>query len=580
MSQIRVSRLSRLLCLLIFRAAAGHSAPTLFMIGGASSVSIFDRATLTEQGFVAAPNFTQSVALSSDGTQAYIATGGGIRVVNAITHLLAGRLPSSNAAIVRLSPDGTRLYAANVNGSVWVYDTASGTVTQRIPFLVKDASFYGVADLTVSADGTLVALGSVESMCGEFGCPPGDPPALITEINGQSGTLIKRLPTAYVSSLAISGDDSSVYVAEGSVIVQVNAANGQTTATIPFAANRIALDSVAGRLYAGTANSPYTLGVFSPSDDSSVGSVTLTGPVAALAFSPDHSTIFAGGCVVNEGDDPFPCPVAAISAGTLQASTSGTLTGSPADFAVSAGSNRLWVANGSGVELTAVNTGNNLVSGEAEISYSPFTMAVTPSGNKVYTANLDGTVSVINGYNLSRKKVLNVSATPFNLLGDDCVSPDGKRAYVALDHLQVIDTSSDQIVGTITELPFGCVVSRFEHGLHIQRQLRRDLEYVPALGHQLRREHFDSTANAELSLRTAAIGTLCGARWRRFISRYAVYRLRVFHAHVGSGTHVRAQPLHKRRSLSGRKHFVLSGSTRRYVSARCGRGDRDDYRNR
>ena len=277
-----------------------HAAPTLFLMGQSSSVSIFNRVTLNEQGYVAAPGLTRSVALTPDGTRAYIATGGSIRIVNAITHMPIGRLPSNNAAIVRISPDGSHLYAANVNGSVWVYDTASGAVTRRIPFVVKDSVYYSVADLTVSPDGTLIAMAAIESMCGEFGCPSGDPIALISEINGQTGALIQRLPIAsfspfaFVTSLAVSGDNASLYVANGSEILKMNAANGHTIKTIPFAANRVTVDAAAGRLYAGSAAGQHILEVYSTPSDSSVGSVALTEPVMALAFSPDHATVFAG----------------------------------------------------------------------------------------------------------------------------------------------------------------------------------------------------------------------------------------------------------------------------------------------
>jgi WD40 repeat protein len=447
-------------CLLLLQVTAGHAAaPTLFMIGGASSVSIFDPTTLTEQSYVAAPGPTSSGALSPDGTTAYIASGGSVLVVNATTHHISRRLPSDNATVIRLSPDGSRLYAANVNGSVWVYDTASGFVVHRLSFLVKDFFYYAVAGLTVSSDGMMVALGSLESLCGEFGCPAGDPPALITEINGQTGALIRRVPVAYLTSLAISEDNSSVYLATGSAIVQANAVTGLTTATIPFATNQVTLDAGAGRLYGGTVNNPYTLGVFSTANNSPIATVPLTGPVAALAYSPDHTTVFAGGCVGNPGSNAFPCPVAAVATGNWQVVATGTLAGSPADLAVSSSTSQLWVANASPIELTAVNTATNRISGEAEADYSPFTMTVTPIGDKVYTANTDGTISVIDGTNLSREKVLSVGPQSFNEVGNDCVSPDGTRAYIALNKLQVIDTSIDQVTGTIAELPFGCVVS-------------------------------------------------------------------------------------------------------------------------
>jgi DNA-binding beta-propeller fold protein YncE len=134
-------RATSALSLLLWSGMAhAASAPTLFMIGGASSVSIFDQTTFSEQGYVAAPGRTKSIAVSPDGTRAYVATAGGILVVNTATQLPVRHFVSNNAVILRLSPDGTKLYAANENGSVWVYSTATGFVTQRISFLVKTFS--------------------------------------------------------------------------------------------------------------------------------------------------------------------------------------------------------------------------------------------------------------------------------------------------------------------------------------------------------------------------------------------------------------------------------------------------------
>ena len=456
----RVCASSALYLALLAGTVHAAAAPTLYMIGGASSVSIFDQTTLAEQAYVAAPGRTKSVAVSPDGTKAFVATAGGIQVVNAQTHLPIRRLSSNNTALVRLSPDGSRLYAANTNGSVWVYNTATGFVTQRVPFLVKDFFLYAVDDMTVSADGNLIAMASSELLCGEFGCPPGDPSTLITEIDGQTGNLIRRVKNSNfsLSSIAISGDNSAIYTANGSAIQKVNATLGNTLATIPFPANRIALDGTAGLLFAGTVNSPFKLGVFSATDNSSVTTVMLPGPVKAMVVAPDHATVFAGGCVSNAATNDFPCPVAAVSTGTWQVLATGTLAGDPGDFAVSAGISGLWVANATPVELTAVNTKTNRVFGEAEANYSPLTMTATPSGNKVYTANEDGTVSVIDGSSLARLKVLSATQL-FNLVGEDCVSPDGNRAYISVNGLLVIDTATDTIARTLAESPFGCVVS-------------------------------------------------------------------------------------------------------------------------
>jgi len=133
---------------------AAH-APYVFMAGNGSTVSVFDAHALSENLSIPYPGAVFSTVFSPDGTTAYVSTGQ-IFITDASTHRITGKLPSNNAIILRISPDGQHLFAGNSDNSVWVYDLASNTVTAKIAFRVHNAPVYNTADLQVSQDGSLI----------------------------------------------------------------------------------------------------------------------------------------------------------------------------------------------------------------------------------------------------------------------------------------------------------------------------------------------------------------------------------------------------------------------------------------
>jgi len=444
--------------LLLFLPSNLPAAPYVFLAGGGGTVSVFDTQSFGETVSIPYPGVVLSEAFSADGAKAYISTGT-IFVTNAATHRITGALPSHGARILRLSADGTRLFAANADRSVWVYDLTTNTVKARIPYLVRDATYYSVTDLAVSGDGSLIVLSTIENNCGEFGCPPGDPFALATEIDGNSYQVIRRIHPPNASAVAISPDNQTIYVATGGNIQKYAASTGALSGSIAAAANTLLVDSAAGRLYAGSGSTTGQVSAIVIATDQVVGQAGTPHPAAALGLSPDGATLYAGGCARTNNSAWYPCAAAVISTATMQAGAAVPLLGFPGSLAVSRNGAELWAGNATPTQVTAVGAKLNRVVGGAESGFSPYSLAVTPNGSKVYASSpISGSISAIDGQTFARRAILSAPTT-FNTVGENAVSPDGARAYMILNGVQVIDTASDQIVGTIADVPQSVAVS-------------------------------------------------------------------------------------------------------------------------
>jgi len=442
------------LALLISAAPAAH-APYVFMAGNGSTVSVFDAHGLSETSSIPYPGLPLSAVFSPDGSKAFVTTGK-IYVTDASTHKITGALPSPGAEILRISADGQRLYAANSDNSIWVYDLASGAVLTKIAFQVHDALYYSTADLQVSADGSLIVQLTVENRCGDEGCPPRDPPALLDEIDGSTFQVTHQVQPSNPYSTAISPDGSVIYVAAGANILEYAASTGAPLNPIAASANLLLVDGAAGRLYAGGGS---TVTAITISNNQVAGQASTPYPVAALAVTPDSATLFAGGCGRTSNSAAYPCTAVEIATANMQAGATLPLAGFPGSLAVSPNGNELWAANRTPAQVTVAGSAVNKTVGAAEVAFSPYSLAVTPDGGKVYVSSaISGDITVVDGQTFARRASLNVG-NGFNIVGENAVSPDGARAYMILDAIQVIDTATDQIVGKISDIPQSVAVS-------------------------------------------------------------------------------------------------------------------------
>ena len=269
--------------------------------------------------------------------------------------------------------------------------------------------------------------------------------------------MIRRIQPPNATGVAISPDNQTIYVAAGGNIQEFAASNGASTGSIAASARVLLADRTAGRLYAGSGSGQVS--AIAIANDQIVGQASTPYPISALGLSPDGATLFAGGCGRTANVQLYPCAATVISTAAMQAGSNVTLFGLPGSLAVSPNGNELWVSNETPNQVTEVDANRDLVIGGAEVDFSPYSLAVTPNGSKTYASSaVSGSISVIDGYTFARRAILSASSA-FNVVGENAASPDGTRVYMILNAVRVIDTSTDQIVGTIQDEPQSVAVS-------------------------------------------------------------------------------------------------------------------------
>jgi DNA-binding beta-propeller fold protein YncE len=125
--------------------------------GDGATVSILDSMMLMEMGFVPAGTGTTAVAIGPDSMTAYIGLSpkgqaGVVEVVDTMMAMIMMTFPAGNgAAAIAITPDGSTGYIANKNdGSVTIFDTATGAIKANLPVLPGGACL----DAGVSPDGS------------------------------------------------------------------------------------------------------------------------------------------------------------------------------------------------------------------------------------------------------------------------------------------------------------------------------------------------------------------------------------------------------------------------------------------
>ncbi|MEU2113529.1 beta-propeller fold lactonase family protein [Streptomyces sp. NPDC019507] len=117
---------------------ANLSSDTVSVIDTATNtVSVIDTATNTVTATVPVGNLPFGVAVTPDGTRAYVANelDDTVSVIDTATHTVLATVPvGTQPAGVAVTPDGTRAHVANLSSdTVSVIDTATRTVTATVP---------------------------------------------------------------------------------------------------------------------------------------------------------------------------------------------------------------------------------------------------------------------------------------------------------------------------------------------------------------------------------------------------------------------------------------------------------------
>ena len=184
---------------------------------GSDTVSVIDTASNNVIATVPVGNFPEGVAVRPDGARVYVTTYDGVAVIDTATNTVVATIPIVAGAGMDFSPDGSRLYLANMGlDAVSVIDTATNTVIVDIP--VGHTPF----DVVVRPDGARVYVSNASTNT-------------VSVIDTATNTVVATVPVPRDPlGMDISPDGTRLYVASLSGAVSViDTASNAVVATVP-----------------------------------------------------------------------------------------------------------------------------------------------------------------------------------------------------------------------------------------------------------------------------------------------------------------------------------------------------------
>jgi outer membrane autotransporter protein len=296
-------------------AAVRGDESLVYVTNSGHTVSVIDTATNTTVATIPVGIDPRLIAVSADGTRAYVANrlSDTVSVINTATNSVTATIaiaPGAQPVGVGVTPDGSRVYVTNFNANtVSVINTATNTVIATIAVGNQPSA------VTVTPDGTRAY---VSNLNGFFN-------GTVSVINTATNAVIDTIPLGAVLAgpqiLAVSPNGSRVYVANNSDsnVFVIDTATNAKIATITV-----------GTFPIGVIVTPDGTRVYVTNNFGNTVSVIDTGTNTVIATLPVGVSPFALGICSNGN--------ALLAAGlTFKANTSGALnctlasgpTGSP-----------------------------------------------------------------------------------------------------------------------------------------------------------------------------------------------------------------------------------------------------------
>lgn len=188
-----------------------------------AGVGITSTQTKTLDGFIPTGQAPTGVDFAPDGNTAYVTNqlSGNVGVINVATAQQVNTIPIPNGAnpfVVRVSPDGARLFISTNGNIVYIVDT------HTLQFIGNVQVGFAPNAFAVNPDGRLIYVSAA------FG-------GTVTEIDMFSGTVLRTFTVGGVpQDMAVTRNGQLLYVAnEAGHLDEVTLLTGQVTATIPLA---------------------------------------------------------------------------------------------------------------------------------------------------------------------------------------------------------------------------------------------------------------------------------------------------------------------------------------------------------
>jgi uncharacterized protein (TIGR03437 family) len=301
---------------------------------GSDNLTVIDTSNNTVVATVAVGSQPNQVAITPDGTRAYVTNGGGDVWVLATSNnavlakVVVGGYPSG----IVITPDGTQAYVTKDNANtVAVIATASNTVTATVPVGAAPSG------LAITPDGTRVYVANVGVGTG-----------VVSVISTSSNSVVDTVNVGNVGpvGVAITPDGTRAYVLDGLGNLTVIATSTNTVAaTVTLAGNEIspfglAITPDGTRAYV-TRFAANSIAVIDTSSNAMVATVALGAFPNGVAIAPDGKHAYVG--------------------------TSIDATG-----------------NGNG-NVSVIDTSSNTVVATVGVGSTPYGLAITGGGGGTYT---------------------------------------------------------------------------------------------------------------------------------------------------------------------------------------------------
>lgn len=317
---------------------SGATGLGLSLFGGTGQISetVTVLVVPANEATVAVGDAPQGVALSPDGSRAYVtnSVGDTVSVVDTATDAVVATVSGVTGypVGVAVSPDGTRAYTANFYGnSVSVIDTATNAVIATVP--VGGVQTGGTAQhVVVSPDGARV---------------------YVSNFSGDSVSVIDTTTNTVIAVVAVADEPDGLAISPDGTRLYVTSRDDDSV---------IAIDTVTGAV---------------------VGTVAVGASPTSPAVSPDGTRLY----VVNYLDNS----VSVIdTATTTVVATLENLGSRPGAVTVSADGLRAYVALEGVREVAVIDTATNTVVSSIVVSGTPSALAVNAAGTQLYVTDFEG----------------------------------------------------------------------------------------------------------------------------------------------------------------------------------------------
>lgn len=104
-----------------------------FLLCGDPIVWVINTAAKTVAATIPVGDYSNAIAITPDGTRAYVPTSGAVSVINTATNKVVATIPVGGSGVA-ITPDGNRAYVTNSDSNnVSVIDTGKNTVAATVP---------------------------------------------------------------------------------------------------------------------------------------------------------------------------------------------------------------------------------------------------------------------------------------------------------------------------------------------------------------------------------------------------------------------------------------------------------------